>query len=78
MVIPFHEAAKIEALFSRHGEAWRLYVHGWIAPYVKQKLDQHGEAFPVPAPNPQDLHEYMWGARRSVRRTTNGSGRPSD
>lgn len=60
MVVPFRDAAKIEALFSRHGDGWRLYVHGWMAPYLKQKLDRHGEAFPVPAPDPRDLHQFMW------------------
>ena len=60
MVIPIREAAKIEALFSRHGDAWRLYVHGWIAPYLKLHLDEHGEAFPVGPPDAGDLHEYMW------------------
>jgi hypothetical protein len=60
MVIPLRGPAKIEALFSRHGAGWRLYVHGWVAPYLKQKLDQYGEAFPVSAPDPQDLHQYMW------------------
>ena len=60
METPTHGPAKIDVLFSRHGTGWRLYVHGWIAPYVKQRLDQHGEAFPVAAPDLEDLHRYMW------------------
>jgi hypothetical protein len=28
---------------------------------VKQKLDRHGEAFPVRAPDAKDLHDFMWG-----------------
>jgi hypothetical protein len=52
--------AKIDVFFSRQGTAWRLYVHGWIAPYVKQRLDEHGEASPVLPPNLEELHRYMW------------------
>lgn len=51
---------RIEVLFSRQGEAWRLYVVGWIAPYVRGKLDRQGEAFPVLAPDLNDLERYMW------------------
>lgn len=74
METPTREPAKIEALFSRHGDAWRLYVHGWIAPYVKSQLDEHGEAFPVRAPDAQDLHDYMWklDAPYVEQRTTSG------
>jgi hypothetical protein len=60
MVIPLRNAAKIEALFSRHGDAWRLYVRGWVAPYLNQQLDRYGEAFPVGPPDAKDLHNFMW------------------
>jgi hypothetical protein len=52
--------AKIELLFSRQGDAWRLYAHGWVAPYVRRKLDASGEAFPVCEPDLADLERYMW------------------
>lgn len=54
-------SAKIEVFIGRHGDAWRLYTHGWVAPFLKQKLDRHGEAFPVGEPDLADLEEYMWG-----------------
>jgi hypothetical protein len=38
---------KLEVFFCRHGEAWRAYVNGWTAPYIRSKLDANGEAWPV-------------------------------
>jgi hypothetical protein len=67
-------STKIEVLFSRHADAWRLYVHGWIAPYVKQQLDEYGEAFPVPAPDLEDLHRYMWQLDAPYVQTTTTVG----
>ncbi|HTA89765.1 MAG TPA: hypothetical protein VK745_09330 [Polyangiaceae bacterium] len=52
--------AKVELLFSRDRNAWRLYANGWIAPYVRRKLDASGEAFPVSEPDLADLERYMW------------------
>jgi hypothetical protein len=51
---------KLEVFFGRHGDAWRVYVNGWAAPYVRQKLDEHGEAWPVREPDLTDLREHMW------------------
>jgi len=51
---------KIEILFCRDHDAWRLYAHGWVAPYVRAKLDEHLEAFPVREPDLDDLDQYMW------------------
>jgi hypothetical protein len=50
----------LEVFFDRHGDAWRLYVRGWTPPYVRVKLDEHGEAFPVQAPDRDALRDYMW------------------
>lgn len=52
--------AKIELLFSRHGDAWRLYADGWVAPYVRRKLDANREGFPVREPDLADLERFMW------------------
>jgi hypothetical protein len=52
--------ARLDVLFGRHGDAWRLYVRGWAPPYLRVKLDQHGEAWPVRAPDLEALREYMW------------------
>lgn len=54
-------STKLEVLFSRHGDCWRLYAHGWVAPYVRQKLDRHGEALVALQPDAGELDEYMWG-----------------
>ena len=53
-------SGEISLLFSRDHEAWRLYVDGWVAPYVRRKLDAHREAFPVREPDLVDLEQYMW------------------
>jgi len=53
-------AARVDVLFSRQGDAWRLYVHGWSPPSLRLKLDRHGEAFPVQAPDLDGLRDYMW------------------
>lgn len=50
----------LEVFFGRHGDAWRVYVNGWAAPYVRNRLDEHKEAWPVPAPDLADLRQYMW------------------
>jgi hypothetical protein len=52
--------ARLEVLFGRHGDAWRLYVKGWAPPYLRVKLDEHGEAWPVRSPDLAELREYMW------------------
>jgi hypothetical protein len=52
--------AKIELLFSKQADAWRLYADGWIGPYVRQKLDANREAFPVREPDLADLERFMW------------------
>ena len=54
------QSQEIELLFSRDRGAWRLYTHGWVAPYVRLKLDEHGEAYPVREPDLADLERYMW------------------
>lgn len=51
---------RLEAFFGRHGESWRVYVNGWAAPYVRSKLDAHGESWPVREPDLTDLHNFMW------------------
>jgi hypothetical protein len=55
-----HSQPKLEVFFGRHGDAWRVYVNGWAAPYVRSKLDAQGEAWPVRAPDLTDLESYMW------------------
>jgi hypothetical protein len=55
-----HPQTKLEVFFGRHGDAWRVSVNGWAAPYVRSKLDRHGEAWPVREPDLTDLRGYMW------------------
>jgi hypothetical protein len=54
--------AKIDLLFSQDRGAWRLYVNGWVAPYVRRRLDANREAFPVGEPDLADLERLMWKA----------------
>jgi len=51
---------KLQVFFGRHGGKWRLYVNGWAAPYVRGKLDERGEAWPVSEPDLTELRDFMW------------------
>lgn len=51
---------KVELLFTKDRDAWRLYVHGWIAPYVRAKLSKQADAFPVRQPDLDELEQFMW------------------
>lgn len=67
--------AKLELFFGRDRDAWRLYVHGWAAPFIKAKLDANNEAFPVAEPDLVDLEKYMWGLDAPyVAKTTTAGG----
>jgi len=62
-------------LFSRERDAWRLYATGWVAPYVRRRLDAHREAYPVREPDLADLERYMWKLDAPyVRRGTSVGG----
>jgi len=65
----------IELLIGRDQDSWRLYTHGWVPPYVKGKLDLHGEAFPVDEPDLQGLENFMFqlDAPYTKRVTESGS-----
>jgi hypothetical protein len=66
---------EISVLFSRDREGWRLYADGWVAPFVRQKLDAHREAYPVCEPDLADLERYMWKLDAPyVRRSTSVGG----
>jgi hypothetical protein len=66
--------ATTDAFIGRHGDGWRLYVVGWTAPYLRQKLDQHGEAFPTREPDLADLERFMWGLDAPYQRRLTLSG----
>lgn len=51
---------KVELLFTKDRESWRLYTHGWLPPYVRAKVDQQGQASPVRQPDLEDLNKHMW------------------
>jgi hypothetical protein len=62
-------------LFSRERRSWRLYADGWIAPYVRSKLDADREAYPLREPDLADLEQYMWKLDAPyVRRSTSVGG----
>lgn len=43
-----NEATRLDVFCARHGEAWRTYVRpGWQPRYLRQHLDDEGEAFPA-------------------------------
>jgi hypothetical protein len=50
---------KVELLFSKDRNAWRLYICGWVAPIARQRLGENGEVFPVQKPNLDDLRDFM-------------------
>lgn len=65
----------IEVLISRHGSAWRVYAHGWVAPYVRSRLDADREALVAAAPDLADLDRYMWGLDAPyTKRSTSAGG----
>ncbi len=43
-------APEISILFSRDRDAWRLYADGWIAPFLRRKLDVAREAYRFASP----------------------------
>jgi hypothetical protein len=66
---------RVELLFAKDREAWRLYVHGWVAPYVRHRLSQYGEAFPLPKPDFDDLEKFMWETDAPyIKRMTKAEG----
>lgn len=54
-------STKLEILVSRDGDVWRLYVHGWIMPSLREMLDGHREALLQHRPEPSELEQYLCG-----------------
>jgi hypothetical protein len=67
-------SARVEVFFGKHGDGWRLYVHGWAPPYIRQKLDENGEAFPVAAPELADLDAFMFRLDAPYQKQLAGNG----
>lgn len=65
---------RLEAFIGKHGDGWRLYVHGWAPPFLRLRLDASGEAFPVSAPDLPALDAFMFrlDAPYETRTTSNG------
>ena len=55
-------APVIDVFFSRHGDAWRLYLApgSWAPPMLRDRTDEHGEIYPVGEPDLADLDRHMW------------------
>ncbi len=68
------EPARLDVLFSRQDDAWRVYVDGWRPPYLRVKFDQYRAAFPVRAPNLADLRDYMWKLDAAYREQPTATG----
>ena len=56
------KAPVIAVFIGRNGDHWRIYFArgSWCPPMLRDRLDEHGEAFPLPAPDLDDLHRHMW------------------
>jgi hypothetical protein len=50
----------IDLFVSKHGDAWRLYVAGWVPPRLRNRLDSYGECFPLPELPFDELERFMW------------------
>ena len=66
----------IDIFIGRDGEAWRLYVAptSWKPGVLRNRMDEHGEIFPVAKPDVEDLHRFMWDVDSPFERrpTTDG------
>ncbi len=58
--------SQIELLVARQGDAFRLYVAGWIPDYLREHLDEHGEAARVTFDS-QALERSMWDSDAPYR-----------
>jgi len=64
----------IEVFIGMHSDAWRFYAHGWVPPYIRQKLDRHGEAFPVCQPDLTGLENFMFQLDAPYKKKVTKSG----
>jgi hypothetical protein len=66
----------LDLFIGRDGDAWRLYVAptSWTPELLRRRMDEHGEIFPVAAPDLSDLDRVMWNADAPFERrpTTDG------
>jgi hypothetical protein len=70
------KAPVLDLFVGRDGDAWRLYVAAtsWKPEVLRRRMDEHGEIFPVAAPDLADLERLMGnaGAPFEKRPTTDG------
>jgi hypothetical protein len=66
----------LDLFIGRDGNAWRLYVAptSWKPELLRRRMDEHGEIFPVSAPDFTDLDRLMWNSHAPFERrpTTDG------
>jgi hypothetical protein len=66
----------LDLFIGRDGDAWRLYVTStsWKPELLRRRIDEHGEIFPVAAPDLADLDRLMCDADAPFERrpTTDG------
>jgi len=54
----------LDLFIGRDGDAWRVYVAptSWKPEVLRRRMDEHGEIFPVAAPDLADRDRVMWNA----------------
>jgi hypothetical protein len=66
----------LDLFIGRDGDGWRLYVAAtsWKPEVLRRRIDEHGEIFPVGAPDLATLDRVMWNADAPFDRrpTTDG------
>jgi hypothetical protein len=70
------KTAVLDLFIGREGDAWRLYVAptSWKPDVLRRGMDEHGEIFPVAAPDLSDLDRLMGNANAPFERRPTADG----
>jgi hypothetical protein len=67
------DATRLDVFCARQQDAWRIYVRrGWLPRYLRQHLDDEGEAFPAHL-DFEDLDRHMLEHRAVFERQTSAA-----
>jgi hypothetical protein len=68
------ESTRIDVFCARQHDAWRIYVRpGWLPRYLRQHLDDEGEAFPAHL-DFEDLDRHLLEQQAACERQTSAPG----